>query len=539
MKVKKILILIVLLCVFSFTKVNAEGPFYFEWETKDTNVSSKDNLNYKNNYVFIDSNNSDTKTIITIYDKEGKELHKVEIPEEVFTKNEYLTKNYSAMVINDNLYIVTKSQNDYFLRMYDSELKELKKIKVGFNSIFYYQDKLLVPKDTNNYLAYDLDLTNSTDFSMTSEKKYEISSESSNYDYAKLMNYFNTEYTEEELSLSMLDEKIEQASIDVQGEKLVYGLNLSSGICKRKIDNGEVHGVILDNNKIDLKEVLKEYKSATPSTNNQDEFATLRCYNPTLGLLDKDYKKVWTKELIDYYMINEVRFLGEYIGVVGIKEDSMDIIIYDLKGNEIQKFNSPSGFYSLTSTERGFIVNQGTCAFQPEYTLAGMESANQGEDNQNSVQDQIIPFISRGCTNQDLNYNHQVYYIFKDIKKDIKGKGTVEITNQEIPGEPVVFKITPEKGYVLGAVKVIDANGNTITFTQNTFTMPSSNITIEVEFVLAEVAKDEEIQEPEDVIVEESNNPETADIAIISVAALALLSIVFFFKQRKKLKDLS
>lgn len=50
-------------------------------------------------------------------------------------------------------------------------------------------------------------------------------------------------------------------------------------------------------------------------------------------------------------------------------------------------------------------------------------------------------------------------------------------------GTIVKFTVEPKEGYVLGAVKVTDANGNTIIFTDYTFTMPNANVTIEAVFL--------------------------------------------------------
>ena len=73
------------------------------------------------------------------------------------------------------------------------------------------------------------------------------------------------------------------------------------------------------------------------------------------------------------------------------------------------------------------------------------------------------------------------------------------------------------------SVKVIylpegkDANGKTVVFTQNRFTMPSADVTIEVEFLVA--------------------NAKTADIAIVSVSIIALLADLIVFTQYRKIKE--
>ena len=49
-------------------------------------------------------------------------------------------------------------------------------------------------------------------------------------------------------------------------------------------------------------------------------------------------------------------------------------------------------------------------------------------------------------------------------------------------GEIVTLTVTPADGYELEWLKVVDADGTEITVTDNTFTMPASNVTIEAEF---------------------------------------------------------
>ena len=100
--------------------------------------------------------------------------------------------------------------------------------------------------------------------------------------------------------------------------------------------------------------------------------------------------------------------------------------------------------------------------------------------------------------------------------KVTQGKGKIQVINKQKPGEPVEFVIRPDEGYVLGLVKVTDANGNTVVFTQNRFTMPTADVIIEVEFLVA--------------------NAKTADIAIIGVSIIAIIAAGIVFTQYRKIK---
>ena len=108
------------------------------------------------------------------------------------------------------------------------------------------------------------------------------------------------------------------------------------------------------------------------------------------------------------------------------------------------------------------------------------------------------------------------YTVNYKIDTVINGKGSIEVVEKSKSGDSVTFKVTPEEGYVLSEVKVTDANGNTITFTENTFTMPSADVTIEVTFA------------------KEETNPETSDLIIISCIAIIVSGIVLTYLNIKK-----
>ncbi len=75
-------------------------------------------------------------------------------------------------------------------------------------------------------------------------------------------------------------------------------------------------------------------------------------------------------------------------------------------------------------------------------------------------------------------------YLIYNIETKTDGNGTVEADHVEAESGTVIkFTVTPKEGYVLSVVKVTDANGNVITFTDYTFTMPNANVLIEATFV--------------------------------------------------------
>jgi hypothetical protein len=65
--------------------------------------------------------------------------------------------------------------------------------------------------------------------------------------------------------------------------------------------------------------------------------------------------------------------------------------------------------------------------------------------------------------------------------------GTINAPSQAYAQSTVTLTATPETGYCLSSWNVRDASNNSITVTNNQFTMPSSNVTISAEFELAPI----------------------------------------------------
>lgn len=119
-------------------------------------------------------------------------------------------------------------------------------------------------------------------------------------------------------------------------------------------------------------------------------------------------------------------------------------------------------------------------------------------------------------------YSDKVLYFLYNFKIETKtdGHGTVEANKRRaMGGEVIDFTIIPDDGYVLAEVKVTDAGGNIIIFTDNKFSMPAADVLIEATFVKTSI------------------NPETsAGIGIVVLAIIGLISGFYVIKQIKTLK---
>ena len=254
-------------------------------------------------------------------------------------------------------------------------------------------------------------------------------------------------------------------------------------------------------------------------------------FDAKLGLFDKDFNKKWEVVNKDYAIFFGTKVIGNHIvtiglnidmpessyeqfiriptGIIGIgdvielvdsnviqnTEINTDILIYDLEGNLVQTIHGEDNlFINLHPGESGFITTN--IAKINEYI------ANQQVSGSSAPQ-QITVTMS-----------NEVWHFDNNIETEVKGEGTVDVVESSRPGDSVTFVVQPKEGYVLSVIKVTDENGNVLTFTDNTFTMPSANVKIEVVFI---------------------KNPDTADIAIISIIVVLGIAGFIAYKNRKKI----
>ena len=103
-----------------------------------------------------------------------------------------------------------------------------------------------------------------------------------------------------------------------------------------------------------------------------------------------------------------------------------------------------------------------------------------------------------------------------EIKTETDGNGQIKVEKEIAAGGEVIrFTVEPAEGYVLGELKVIDADGNVINVESNSFTMPNANVTIVASFVKI--------------------NPNTSDIALtLALTGLIVSGILMVYSYKKK-----
>lgn len=255
-------------------------------------------------------------------------------------------------------------------------------------------------------------------------------------------------------------------------------------------------------------------------------------------------KELFTKRLSSTLFTSSnmqaVKIVNNYVLLV----ISERICIYDLSGNKVQTIyiedalemtnievneNYYYRFYNLVSGNNSFMYS--IC----EVAVDNMERQAHLASLCTNIRYNTISIDTFGMINNqeipDAKFDFaidyipklydQVWYLPINVLTKSDGNGRIEAVETARYGEEVTFKVTPNKGYVLKDVKVTDSAGNTVVFTDNTFTVPNSDVTIEASFV------------PE--------NPDTS-VGILLFIILFVISsgaTVIYFHSKYKVKEMS
>lgn len=488
---RKIKLFLFLLCGFLLCSniVKAEGPFILDWQTaKDTEVIRTNNIPFKDGYVVYSTSSNESS--IVYYDKTGKEIKSLSLDEYVITMQDD----------DSNLYgLLLTTSNKVVLKKYDTKLNEVKQLTVaeGIDVPPMYIGEILSITDKIAFPSFEDDR-----ISIVDKDLKELSSV--RYSKANFKKYFPKEYPLMEFWDEVDPDSYSIPFADTKDNKYVY--TSSEFTCRPPKD--------------------------TAQGNNEEEDYGPECYKAYLTLLNEDYDEIWEKEMEDYQYLSEVKFIDNYIVVSAEKYDTekSDLLIFDMKGNLVQTIKGKSFYEYIEKTPIGFIVTQTTCpsvlgktygpiVFNPEFpggTIANLDQAMEIRSAKLKVAGgDFIPSDHMRCES-----NHQVYYLFRNIETKVtQGKGKIEVIGKQRPGEPVTFKVTPEKGYVLSKVLVTDANGKTVVFTNNVFTMPNADVTIEAIFVKESIIP---------------INPDTGVLPtiIISIGTLTSFALLLYFNKK-------
>lgn len=423
------------------------------------------------------------------------------------------TTYYEILKIDENMNILNRidlTEKITIAEDYDSEsfflISFLPKI-IGYDNMNIVDEKIVLLYGTTDFIITDLDLTESS-----------------------LVEYDDTNLTKYFPNLGRVNEY--KKVIEESDNEPSISAYLSTDSNEQYIVSS---GIYVEHDEIE--KASDDYGLFTTEKTTTDG-ETKEMYNGINGIIelfDNNGQTIWKKETTDYMAYLDSHLIGNYIVTIGVNillpEDTTnleiynmrfntDIIVYDLNGNIIQKIADGSFYLGLFPTEKGFIT---TDIKQLNDYLGLLEESNSNSNSGKgiaSVADKLLPAdakeLVKETTTQEMliKTNNHVYFLLNNIETKVIGKGNIVANEQSLAGETVVFTVTPEEGHVLGVVKVTDSNGNTIIFTDYTFTMPRADVTIEAVFL--------------------PDNPDTTDIAIVSIITIFIIGLAIFISQRKK-----
>lgn len=194
--------------------------------------------------------------------------------------------------------------------------------------------------------------------------------------------------------------------------------------------------------------------------------------------------------------INNYIVLGGLNNTDGLLEAIIEI--YDLNWNLLQTINVNNEYEYTNGTENISLVK--------------------------NISPTTNGFIAAGIINEEKAFSNE-YSIKYKIETKTDGNGTVTSSKTEaFNNEEITFITTPNEGYKLDKITITDKDGKAITYTNNTFTMPSNDVIIEATFV------------KETIIENILTNPPTGDITI-PLIILFFISILIIYKSRKAIKQ--
>lgn len=457
---------------------------YMIYQLYYNNTSNKNNKNYYDYYAIILNKNKDTEYKTIFLDGLSRsigELIKLEDVKNLLDQGYRLSqKSYFNKV---------KKNNEYYYTFFAVTLSK----NESFKPIYIIFDEKKTQTETSNYIA------NNT---FIQEKL------SDGYSYLthELGAYCEGYYTYG-ISLYRNNESILQNSKaigingDVNGPNYpIYGLIVQdeelSGLRSESYYDGEVYGgEYYQNFDISRYEYLQNYRY----TLQEMGYPITKISTLSVEELNEMTKKITGKEIpLKEWYENKTK-IGEYEG-----DAETYHILGNLKDIYTEEFQEKYSWIWGTSYWLRTI--------DPNYDIYDINTMGDLclTDVCNSTPSRgVRPLVTISATNIDYK-----------IETKTDGNGKVEATHDSAKsGDEVKFTIEPERGYKLKEIKVTDYEGNVIIFTENTFTMPNSNVLIEATF--------------------EIKNPNTISISIIAALMFSILSIIIVKVNYKKMKWLN
>lgn len=404
----------------------------------------------------------------------------------------YSESNYVENIISlkDNLFLIssyniikTSNEYEYITDKYFEDLNTVNGIK--------YNDNIMLVGIENNVLkAYLLD--ENLQVIKQQETSYIIDS----YVTIKLYSYEDKVYV-----MLLSNETLSNNNIyEISSELTITEKSLSSydSSLLKKILKGDYYLIrmndIEENNRITHyynTAYNKDYTILVGDTSNVTYNETNGYeYKGNITILDSNGEVVSKIETDEYYSFKDVELISDKIIVITNDNPNSYLLVYNTNGTLEEKID-------ITHDVEGF----------------QMEVIKLFKDNSK------LTIFSQEYSKARLRYKTFMVYNFDySVITNENVLGTVNVPTNAKINDLVTIEITPNSGYEIDSVEVVDSLGNPITLSDTySFIMPDSDVYVTVNYKI------------------KVDNPETVDIVTI-IGISAIIALFLGFKITGKLR---
>lgn len=404
----------------------------------------------------------------------------------------YSESNYVENIISlkDNLFLIssyniikTSNEYEYITDKYFEDLNTVNGIK--------YNDNIMLVGIENNVLkAYLLD--ENLQVIKQQETSYIIDS----YVTIKLYSYKDKVYV-----MLLSNETLSNNNIyEISSELTITEKSLSSydSSLLKKILKGDYYLIrmndIEENNRITHyynTAYNKDYTILVGDTSNVTYNETNGYeYKGNITILDSNGEVVSKIETDEYYSFKDVELISDKIIVITNDNPNSYLLVYNTNGTLEEKID-------ITHDVEGF----------------QMEVIKLFKDNSK------LTIFSQEYSKARLRYKTFMVYNFDySVITNENVLGTVNVPTNAKTNDLVTIEITPNSGYEIDSVEVVDSLGNPITLSDTySFIMPDSDVYVTVNYKI------------------KVDNPETVDIVTI-IGISAIIALFLGFKITGKLR---
>lgn len=256
-------------------------------------------------------------------------------------------------------------------------------------------------------------------------------------------------------------------------------------------------------------------------------------YKKTILYLDSSLNEIWRVELPEQssnYKFCHANTIRDN-NVVDVKDGNVFIGSNDSVNQVAKIYNSNK---QEINNLRSSVPNNIYRPIYSGYTNNGLflvyTRFNPGCSASNNINN-LSPIFPENSVNKNyvatplVNFSADTYVLYFDtiynVFTKVNGSGHLSVDKDQANySDEVTFTATPDEGFALSEIIATDKNGNVLKFTDNKFTMPSADVTVEATFTKL--------------------NPETSADDIKNILAsivilLALLAIALITSQKNRL----